>query len=277
MILSLPSRPHVGVSVEKIEGAWPRDIVFLHGNLASRRWWYPSLELMKAQALKSRFTGSAYLLEFKGCGDSPAATKLGDVEMSLWAEEFLEALATLKILKSEINSQGIDLVGHSTGGLVAALMMSKRPAYFHKALLLDPVGAKGIKFEPSLIEAFAAMKSNDALTGQVIGSTIQGLNPEASWFRDQVVPDACRAVKSGTGAWVLQALDGVDFSKVIEGCKVPTAVLHGSLDSLLPLEESKSLAKLFSFGVFEEWVGQGHCGNVENPEGFVAQLKKHLL
>jgi pimeloyl-ACP methyl ester carboxylesterase len=193
---------------------------------------------------------------------------LEQVSMTSWAQDFTRHL-------QDLTKAPLDLVGHSTGGLIAALMLAEAPDLFHRAVLLDPVGARGIHFDPSMHQAFAAMKASRELTAQVIGSTIHGLDSESAYFKEIVVPDAFRAVQD-VGPWVLQALDSLDVRNKMSAIRSEVLVLHGELDRLLPKEDSEELAQLIPQGRFEELMGCGHCGNVEKPQLWVQKMTSFL-
>ncbi|MCX7978808.1 MAG: alpha/beta hydrolase, partial [Bdellovibrionaceae bacterium] len=161
-------------------------------------------------------------------------------------------------------------------GLIALLMASRAPELFNKVVCLDPVGAKGVKFDNSMISAFEAMKTDRALTATVIGSTIKDNKPDSDFFQQVVVEDAFRAVKS-VGHLVLKALDGLDVTQELSSVQHPVLVLHGEHDVLLPMQDSKSLAGLVKNGRFEVLSGRGHCANVEDPKTFVATLQRFLF
>lgn len=250
----------------------PETTLFIHGNLASNRWWMPTVEELKKRYSKSA-TGSVICVEFRGCGGSSAPQSESEVTMDQFAEDFIGLVRSL----NHSSSLGkINLVGHSTGGLIAAMMLAKAPELFNKAFLLDPVGAEGVKFDNSMIQAFEAMKADKNLTATVIGSTIQNNNPESSFFKDIIVEDAFKSVKQ-VGHLVLKALDGLDVRESLKSAEHPVMVMHGEYDVLLPKAESEKLAKLFKNGKFETLEGCGHCGNVENTKLFVDKLTQFLF
>lgn len=257
------------INYEVHEGLVPEDVFFIHGNLASNRWWYPAEEVWKKQAAGNKLPGALIYAEFRGCGKSTAPKDASEVNLNTFADDFIAVL-------KKLNRGPVHLVGHSTGGLIAALMMSKEPTMFKKALLLDPVGAKGVTFDRSMIAAFEQMKQDKNLTAAVIGSTIHNNNAESDFFRQVVVEDAFHAVKT-VGHWVLEALDGLDIRDQLKTVQNEVLVVHGDEDKLLPVDDSKALAGLFKHGKFQTLAGLGHCPNIESPEKFVTLTNNFLF
>lgn len=257
------------INVEVKNGLVPEDVFFIHGNLASNRWWYPAEEVWQKQAKGKNLPGALIYAEFRGCGKSTPPKDLSEVSMHLFAEDFISVIKSL-------NRGPVHLVGHSAGGLIAALMLAKEPGLFKKAVLLDPVGAQGVTFDRSMIVAFEQMKQDKNLTAAVIGSTIHNNNPDTDFFQQVVIEDAFHGVKA-VGHWVLEALDGLDVREELKSVKNEVLVLHGEYDTLLPMADSRALAGLFARGQFQVLEGQGHCGNVESPEKFVNKVTNYLF
>lgn len=262
--------PETKINYNVVTNCVPQTTFFIHGNLASNRWWMPTTEELKTRYPQAK--GNVICAEFRGCGDSSAPQSEDEVTMDIFAQDFI---ALIRSLSPEITKGKINLLGHSTGGLIAAMMLAKAPELFSKAFLLDPVGAEGVKFDPSMIQAFEAMKSDKNLTGVVIGSTILNNNPESSFFKDVIVPDAYKAVQQ-VGHLVLKALDGLDVRESLKTAEHSVLVVHGEKDQLLSREESEKLSKLFKNGKFEILPGCGHCGNIENTKLFVDTMSTFL-
>ncbi len=263
--------PNAEIEYEVIPNCLPQTTMFVHGNLASSRWWYPTEDAAKRNYKGQTLTGDMILVNFRGCGKSSAPKDLNEVNMRLFAEDFNQLAQSL-----QKKSEKINLVGHSTGGLIVGLMLAQKPELFNKAVMLDPVGATGVKFDDSMTAAFEQMKVDKNLTGIVLASTIYNCNTESDFFKQVVVEDAYSAVKA-VGAWVLQSLDGFNGKSDIIAVQHPVLVLHGEHDGLLPVAESKAMAVLMKNGRFETVPGQGHCTNVENPEKLVQILDGFLF
>lgn len=256
------------MNYEVIPNVVPSTTLFIHGNLASNRWWYPTEEALKKSGKGKAWNGSMILADFRGAGKSSAPKSESEVNMHTFANDYISLVRSLGLGK-------IHLVGHSTGGLIAALMMAKAPDLFEHALLLDPVGATGVKFDNSMIQAFEAMKNDKNLTATVIGSTIHNNDVNSDFFRTIVVEDAFSAVGT-VGHWVLKALDGFDARAEISKVQNKVVVCHGQFDQLLPMADSKALADLMPNSTFKIVEGHGHCMNAESPSDFASLLLNSL-
>lgn len=273
----LPHDSAVKISTKVHSRVLPRTTLFIHGNLASNNWWRPSLaEWEKKKDRRSSASGAMILAEFRGCGQSSPPRGPEDVDMDLFADDMIAvAEAAMAGAFGEALPGPYNLVGHSTGGLICALMAVRRPDLFERIVLLDPVGARGVVFDDSMLEAFEQMKRSQELTAQVIGSTIKDLDPKDPFFTGKIVPDAYHAVQT-TGPWVLMALRDFDARDRLRSNRCHGLVLHGEHDTLLPMEDSKELAALLR-ARFEVIPGQGHCCNVEAPGKFVALADDFLF
>jgi 3-oxoadipate enol-lactonase len=256
------------MNYEVIEGVLPETTLFIHGNLASNRWWYPASESFRRMNKGKNLRGSMILAEFRGCGKSSAPRSVEEVSMHKMAGDFVALVKNLKL-------NAVNLVGHSTGGLIAALMLEQAPELFKKAVFLDPVGARGVKFDDSMTAAFEMMKKDKDLVAMVMGGTIHNNNPESDFFRQVVVEDAFQAVQS-VGVWVLKNLDGLDIRTQVSRIPHPVLVLHGEHDQLLPVTDSREMAALMKNGRFETVSGHGHCLNAESPDRFAEILSNFL-
>lgn len=268
----------VTLHTQVVTNTLPKTTLFIHGNLASNSWWLPSAQVWKARSQGSNWKGSMVMAEFPGCGKSSAPQQPSDVDMDKFADYFIaltEAMSSGSFAPGAHAQAPINLVGHSTGGLICALMAAKRPDLFDRVVMLDPVGARGVTFDDSMLGAFEQMKTNKELTAMVIGSTIKNNNPADPLFQDKLVPDAFHAVQT-TGPWVLLALRHFDARERLKNSKCHALVLHGEDDTLLPVEDSKELASLMS-AQFKILPGQGHCSNVENPALFVEVAHSFLF
>lgn len=257
------------VKLHSQESAAPSsgNILFIHGNLASSAWWQPCLA--ELSRLGTSGPGRLICADWRGCGENEPWP--GDRAFTIedLAQDFLALL-------DEKGIQRISLVGHSLGGLIAEQMMILQPERFEKALLLDPVGPKGVVFDDSMYEAFRQMSASAELTRTVILSTVYGAERLDDRFAARLAADAFKAVR-GIGTSVLEILKTVDLREEVRSVKIPLLILHGEHDQILPIQDSEELARLMPNARFEKIAGAGHCWNVEDPAAFTRRLKEWLL
>lgn len=245
--------------------------LFIHGNLASNRWWLPTAEeLQKIKTSAHQFP--MICAEFRGCGKSSDPKDESEVTVAQLTADYIQLVEKLR---PQFGSTKWNLVGHSTGGILAAEILAQRPDLFNKAFLLDPVGAEGVKFDDSMIQAFEAMKVDRGMVTAVMNATIYKNDPKSDFFNQIVVEDAFRSVKS-VGHWILKALDGLDLRKSVRNIQNPVMVVHGEFDNILPLEEARKLSELMPNSRFQKIADHGHCWNAENPQTFAKTLNLFL-
>lgn len=251
------------MNYEVISNVLPETTVFIHGNFASNRWWYPAVDVWAKDALENNhnLSGDIILAEFRGCGESSDPKDASEVRISNLAQDFLSLINSLEYEK-------VNLVGHSTGGHIAALMMardSKRK--IAKAILLDPVGVNGVHFDLQKISAFEMMKLNRGLVSVVMNTTIYQNKLNSDFFNNVIVEDAFRAAKS-VGSWILRALGASRIESEMNQISIPVLILHGEFDTILPLSDSLQLSQLIKNCKFTIVKNHGHCLNVEDPFEF---------
>ncbi|MGE0764008.1 MAG: alpha/beta fold hydrolase [Bdellovibrionales bacterium] len=241
-------------------GLIPEDTLFIHGNLASNHWWQPTVQILKNRYKGSEVTGSAAMAEWLGCGQSSAPESTEDLEMMSLADDYIHLIKGLGL--SDVN-----LVGHSTGGLIALCAMIKAPEMFKRAVLLDPVAADGVQFGPEMYDTFTKMSENRTFCDTVMSGTIYHCDVNSPLVQ-QLFDDAFHVDKK---IWhgVPDVLKKTDLRKQLKQIKHPVLVLHGEHDAVLPIAGSRQIADELPHGKFIELKGQGHSTNVENPAKFV--------
>lgn len=243
-----------------------RDVLFIHGNLASSRWWHPLLEEWRTKGSTGRH--SLLMADWRGCGHNEDWPQSEAFDLTDLAHDYLELIEKERL-------QSVTVVGHSLGGLIAQQMMIEQPQKIDKAVLLDSVGPKGVVFDDSMYEAFRQMALSPDLTRTVILSTVLNSERLPSRLKDQIAEDGYKAVR-GIGSSVLQILRSVDICDRIAQVKIPTLILHGAKDQIIPVADSELLARLMPNSTLEVLADAGHCLNVENPRELVRRLRSWI-
>jgi 3-oxoadipate enol-lactonase len=263
------------IHYQTVDNILPASTVFIHGNVASNRWWLPTEEVFSAEAKGKNVTGTMICVEFLGCGKSEVPKNAEDVNVIQFAHDFNDLLADLNHKTGR--NEKFNLVGHSTGGFIAAAMTALQTNLFNKSVLLDPVGAKGLTLDDNIKAGFEAMKADRNISALAIGATIYNNDATTDYFNQVIVEDTFTAVKN-ISYWVVQAFHKIDATALMSQSITPTLVLHGEHDNLLSRQDSEELAiKYLKNGKFEIVPNHGHCMNIENPKNFVKKISSFLF
>ncbi len=289
----------------------PETTVFVHGNLASGAWWEPLRDVFAADKAVASVAAPGHMicLDLPGCGGSSQPQRSSDMNLQKIADDFVALLHgelgdfIHNTASDQKKLSAVHFVGHSAGGLVVALMLallsssadslqSARQtsdifnADLHnkwrmnkwrmgRALLLDPVGARGLPDDGQLVRLFAKMKSNPALIAKVMAAAIKDIRTEDPFFQARILPDAIKAAEF-SGPWLLRALHNIDHRLELKKIANPVLVLHGEDDFILQERDSQDLAALMERGEFRQIPERGHSCNIENPELMATQLREFL-
>jgi non-heme chloroperoxidase len=158
-------------------------IVFIHGNLASKDWIELAAPLFP--------TGLRVIgIDWRGCGESdrpPPAPDFANYSMRQHALDMLAALDELRI-------PFCHLATHSTGGIIAARMLLKRPERFGRVLALDPVTPLGMSFNAEQIGLFRSMMASREVTRAVMATAAASL-----FVPESLTPNAKPRFRDGLG------------------------------------------------------------------------------
>jgi pimeloyl-ACP methyl ester carboxylesterase len=265
--MAIASFDGFSMSFEVHEGLFPADTLFIHGNLSSNAWWRPSLAAWRKKA-KPGYQGRAICAEWRGCGQSSAPVAGPELHPEALAHDYLALLDRLGVACANV-------VGHSTGGLIALYAMAAEPRRFARAVLLDSVSHRGVEFVPEAIDAFAQMSQNRVVCQAVMATTIHGADTKSPFFQEIV--DIALGVAPLIWTAVPTVLGSIDAREVVARVPHPTLALHGELDPILPIEGSMALARRLPHGSFFAIKGHGHSTNVEDPELFAQLAGAHLF
>lgn len=244
---------HVKLHYREREGGSPT-LLFLHGNLASSRWWEKIFPLLPVG-------WRALALDLRGYGlsDRPASGYSVDV----WTAD-VEAFVRAKKIERMV------LVGHSLGGAVALQYALDYPSVLAALVLLDPVPADGLHLGPQVFELLASMQRTLSAMKEGLIATAPAALVDA--FFDQLVAEGFRSIPAAFKE-IPAALSGFDVFPRLSTLSVPTLCLLGEHDLLIPRRDIERMQRRIPNSRLAIISGVGHSPQIENPPAFM----KHLL
>lgn len=231
-------------------------IVMVNGLGASARDWGPLADLLAARARVITFDN-------RGAGRS-----------SVPKEPFaLEQMAddTAAVFDA-YGLRSAYLLGHSMGGMVAQLLALRRPKLIERLVLMAThAGARTAV--PSTPEARAAMFPTEKrprhelvrrqYSTYVARSFLEG---QRETFERMLEVRLANLISFDAWQLQLQAILQSERTEQLAGLRVPTLVLHGREDTLIPIANGERLSKLIPGARLVVLDDCGHVPNWEKPQ-----------
>jgi pimeloyl-ACP methyl ester carboxylesterase len=277
------STPRLRIHYEEA-GAGPEVFVFVHGNFASWRWWKPVLE-----RLPPGWRGIAP--DLRGCGET--TSEAAAEPPSSFA--IPELASDLDSLVDALRVDAFHLVGHSLGGAVALQYALRQQARVRSLTLVAPAPPTGLsalregtstaarflrRIDPDSRPSLAALQSSyrmhralgtnrwilrRALAEMMPSAALDGAASEA------LLADAAR-LSSDAVVGFLEALHRWNVEAELSSLRVPTVILWGEKDTLVPRAGLDKMAQLLPAAELVVWPDTGHSPQLEKPDEFVALL-----
>jgi 3-oxoadipate enol-lactonase len=248
-------------AVERGKG---RTVVFLHGYPLNHAMWEPQLEAISDDH-------RVVLLDLAGYGlaeDEPVPETLRDYSEKV----FLTLAARYPI--------DVVLVGHSFGGYVALQLYQDHPGLPSGLVLANTRAA------PDTAEAQQKRLETVRRLGEPgqtldVDATARALLAPAHWQAGGPLVESVRSmVRDARIPAIRGALNAIanrpDLRPVLPTITVPTLVLWGEEDQLIPPAETKSMVGQIPGAAGVGIPGAGHLASLEAPELFNRALAEFL-
>lgn len=248
---------------EVFEGLVDQDTLLIHGNLACNIWWYPYIQELQTHPNAGAKKGKLVAADWRGCGLSKGLQSEDDVNFDVFADDYLHLIEALRL-------ENVNIVGHSTGGLIGMLAILKQPHRFASLVLLDSIGPLGIETPiplDQLLGHFEAMSQSEELSNATIAATIQNVDVNTDHFKALAKStfNVDRAVWRGVPKTLCTQ---IDITQRMPELELPVLILHGENDMVLPAEGSEKMSTMIKHSILKVLPKHGHSLNVENPKLF---------
>jgi pimeloyl-ACP methyl ester carboxylesterase len=218
-------------------------------------------------------------VDLPGCGESdrPPPKRAGSYALEWLAGALAEVLAVLRVDR-------FDLLGHSMGGAVATCLVERVPAWVRRLVLVDsicftmPLPIEGaVVVLPWIGRRLFVHLACRAQVRRHLGrvySTPELVDEEAvDVYWDRL---ARRGGREATYAMLRQIRNLDAMRERFAGLRIPTMVIWGDRDVLVPVELGRRLADLVPDADLRVIEGCGHSPNEERPEALIALVREHL-
>ncbi|MCI4369472.1 MAG: alpha/beta hydrolase [Thermoplasmata archaeon] len=247
--------------VEKGRG---RPVVFLHGYPLNHAMWEPQL---KALSTDHR----VILFDLPGFGvaqDWPVPNSLSGFVRIVY-----------RTLAPHLGTPAV-FVGHSFGGYLALALFEKHPELF-AALVLTDTRSEADSVEARTKRLATARRLENPAEHLDAEELTRSLLAPATWeAAGPVVGKVRQVVREATSAAVIGSLRAIayrgDLTPVLATVRVPTLVLWGTEDKLIPPSQSQAMLEHLPNAIGAGVPGAGHLPSLENPQAFSRAIRELL-
>jgi pimeloyl-ACP methyl ester carboxylesterase len=214
-------------------------------------------------ALKLRRNFRLIIPDLAGHGQSAPAD--GPLPLELLVDS-LDA-----VIRRETGDEPIALAGNSLGGWLVTLYTLRYPEKV-RTLILETGGA--LEFDSSELNlAPSTREEADRILKQVWGPD---MGPFPGYMLDGMIRRSPRAPVHRVNAAKPDPLTQFVPEDRMRGIRVPTTLIWGEFDGILPLEYAERLTSLIPGAKLHVIKRCGHCPHREKPNEFVALLTQAL-
>ena len=237
------------------EGGTGIPILFIHGFPHNRSLWAPQLQGLPLHA-------RCVAADVRGFGESSVKPPFS---MDQYADDLIGLLDVLHIDKAVV-------AGLSMGGYIAFATWRRHPQRVRGLILANTkAGADTEEAKTKRRSQMDVAKEQgssaiaDAMITGMLGKTTRSKRPEIMNNVHRMI--ASSPVDGVIGA--LQALmDRPDSTPTMATIDVPTLIVTGDEDAIIPVSESESMHAAIKNSTLEVITGAGHLTNLERPAAF---------
>ena len=240
-------------------------VLFIHGYPLNRRIWQPQLEGLSGAA-------RALALDLRGHGESQSVP--GPYWMDTLADDCAGFLDALGITRPVV------VCGLSMGGYVA-MAFYRQHGLRLAGLILTATRAGADSDEGKANRDKAAQLAREEGPLAIAESMLPKiLSPKTYDRKPELVGSVRKIMESTPVEAILGDLIGMrerpDSMLTLEEVQLPTLILHGADDQIIPVKEAEAMHRAVSGSQIEIIPNAGHLLNMEQPEMFNHAVRKFV-
>jgi 3-oxoadipate enol-lactonase len=182
-------------------------------------------------------------------------------------------------LLDELNLQRAHVLGVSMGGVVAQLVYHRHADRVRSLILVDTNAGGGALPEPERSERVRRrLEAIDGLAPRELARqrAPQLVRPDAPRAVVQELEDIMAEVRPAGYRAAALALAATDLTSRLASIGVPTLVVHGADDAVVPLATGRALAAAIPGARLAIIERAGHVSNQERPDAFNTLVREFL-
>jgi pimeloyl-ACP methyl ester carboxylesterase len=235
-------------------------LILIHGTASSLFTWDSSVTILKEKHRIIRF-------------DLPAFALTGPSPEKEYSMEFYEHFLDSFLIK--LNIKQCILVGNSLGGNIAWRYTLKHPEQVVKLVLVDasgvpvyhqPKGAIGFKIASTpILSSFAKYITPKSLVIKSLHDVYGDKTKIKDWLETRYFDMLLRAGNREALVDRFKFNSKLDESEKIKKINIPTLIVWGDKDQLIPVENAYQFNKLIANSELDIMKGVGHVPMEEEP------------
>jgi len=239
-----------GLKVHYVKKGKGRETLLLvHGNVSSSEYWAKFMRLLPVRY-------QAIALDQRGCG------KTEHPQDGYTIDQLVE---DLKGFVDRSKLKRFHLLGHSMGGQVSMLYTLKYPERVKTLAILDSVPADGLFLNDEVRGYFEKITNDRHMLRQTMDMVMPyGRGPSFAG-RATEIASAC-AIQAFT--MYPESMHMTNILPMIKNIKIPTLIMHGKDDAIIPLEFMIPTMKAMVDARVVIFTRCGHSPQVERPKEF---------
>jgi 3-oxoadipate enol-lactonase len=240
-------------------------VLFIHGYPLNRTMWQPQVDGLSDIA-------RIIAPDLRGHGESQAIA--GEYSMELLADDCAALLNAIPI------TQKVILCGLSMGGYVAFAFLRKYAARLAGLILTATRAAPDSEAGKANRDKAIAQVQNEGSANIIEGMLPKLFSPRSISGNPALVEKIQRIMQSVSLEGYIGDLQGMknrpDSTPLLTRINIPTLLVFGAEDQIIPLEEAQSMHSMIPGSRLEIVANAGHLPNLEQPQIFNSILRTFI-
>lgn len=236
-------------------------LVLLHGLMTSGACLIPLVRQLEAEY-------DVIIPDMRGHGQSSSPKQGYDYDtLSTDVSCFIEVLHLQKPI----------LVGHSMGGMTAALMAARKPNSFFGLVLIDPPFLTTTQLHKGVLESDVVIQHQ-----QILNRSLEDVLAERLKMNKSRSPEILKYLVEARFQTCIEALEilslpSPNYFEVINMLQIPGLLVIGGKGSVISLEEAVRLARMNTFLQVAQIAHVGHGIPFDDPEALAGHIQDFIF